>query len=66
MSLKDWIDSRRRRIDESQRAAESTRVEHERIKDQWPEVEGLVGFSREQRRINHLSQLILDMHRGDN
>ena len=62
--IRQWLHERRRRIEHSRAAIETTLHKRERIHRQWPEVREHVGFSREQRQINHLSELILNIHRG--
>lgn len=62
--IREWLYRRQERIAEQERATEKTRLVREQISDQWSEVDGLVGFSRNQRSINHLSQLFAEMHRG--
>ena len=62
--IRQWLRDRRRRIEHSRAVIETTLDKRERITRQWPEVHAHAGFSREQRRINHLSELILNIHRG--
>lgn len=63
MRLFYWRKNRHRGEVAKLAADESEKV-HDRIVAQWPEVLALAKAAREQREMNHLSQLFFDLRGG--